>query len=324
MLKFRIYPLFFISFMLLFFAKNFAEKAQISETTLECLSEEYDYFLLDAYGVFWGSSAIGMLPGAKVTMKELVSKGKKVGILSNSTQLAEKEKAKLLRHGVVEGVHYHFLVTSGQYAHEKIKALDLPFTVKNYKYFLLQEDHPNYGSHAHLFEKTKFSRTFEIQDADFIYISIPHINGQDSIYPQDFFPLIEKFAKVNKPFLCANPDKFAPEGQSLRLVCRQGLIAQFLQDKGASVYFFGKPSEAVFKRALQEFGDNINPNDILMIGDTPETDILGANRQGLKTALVTATGIYSKRSSEDQKVSVEGLKKPNYLIKRFGFDPKSF
>lgn len=59
------------------------------------ISDKYQGILLDAYGVFWGGNAFGLLPGAKEVMQQLVAKGKIVGILSNSTQLAAKEIDKL-------------------------------------------------------------------------------------------------------------------------------------------------------------------------------------------------------------------------------------
>ena len=52
------------------------------KTSLEILpdllhvSEPYDGILLDAYGVYWGGNACGLLPGAKETMQTLVSQGK--------------------------------------------------------------------------------------------------------------------------------------------------------------------------------------------------------------------------------------------------------
>lgn len=50
------------------------------------LAKLFDGILLDAYGVFWGGNACGLLPGSKEAMEALVSQGKIVGILSNSTR----------------------------------------------------------------------------------------------------------------------------------------------------------------------------------------------------------------------------------------------
>ena len=80
------------------------------------VSEPFKGILLDAYGVFWGGGECGVLPGAKEIMEKLVSSGKVVGILSNSTQLASKEVNKLRSHDLIQGQHFHFFVTSGEVA----------------------------------------------------------------------------------------------------------------------------------------------------------------------------------------------------------------
>src|SRR5579872_7377263 len=108
-------------------AKEHIQRMETPAVSVEDLSSRYDAFILDAYGVFWGSRDVGVLPGAADAMKYLVSHGKYVGILSNSTQLAAKEKEKLQKHGLFEGVHYHFLLTSGELAREILLEGDLPF-----------------------------------------------------------------------------------------------------------------------------------------------------------------------------------------------------
>jgi len=40
------------------------------------LADPFKGVLLDAYGVFWGGNEIGVLPGAKEAMGNLVKKGK--------------------------------------------------------------------------------------------------------------------------------------------------------------------------------------------------------------------------------------------------------
>src|SRR5580704_17412030 len=91
------------------------------------ISDQFNGILLDAYGVFWGGNDIGLLPGSKEIMQKLVLKGKIVGILSNSTQLASKEINKLNAHGLVQGTHFHFFTTSGEVARDIFLNEKLPF-----------------------------------------------------------------------------------------------------------------------------------------------------------------------------------------------------
>lgn len=48
---------------------------------------------------------------------------------------------------------------------------------------------------------------------------------------------------------------------------------------------YGKPGERIFRYALDQFG--VTGEEAIMIGDTPEADILGANRVGMKNIWIT-------------------------------------
>jgi HAD superfamily hydrolase (TIGR01459 family) len=282
------------------------------------LIDQFDAFLLDAYGVFWASSEVGMLPEAKETMALLMAQGKKVGILSNSTQLNFQDK--LAKWGVHENIHYHFLLTSGQVLRQLLLADQLPFPTPRKSYWLFGSDHPRYTPHSIAFKGTAYRQTMNIDEADFIHINIPQIEGYDQEDPKAFLPHVREAALKNIPVLCSNPDPFAHEGAPPRLVVRQGTIAQLFQEQGASVHFIGKPFPLVYQEALRRFPDTIPSHRILMIGDTPETDIRGARQAGLATAVVTETGVMAGRLKRDGLQAIHQLPesdKPTFAIERF-------
>lgn len=62
---------------------------------------------------------------------------------------------------------------------------------------------------------------------------------------------------------------------------------------GRLATFAGKPEPEIFQAALERFG--LDPAHTLMIGDRLDTDILGANRAGIASALVL-TGIDSAKT----------------------------
>ncbi len=129
-----------------------------------------------------------------------------------------------------------------------------------------------------------------MKDADFLYISIPYVDGVDQEEPEIFRPLIQS-VKQEIPILCVNPDRFAMEGSPPRPVVRQGSIAQMFVEQQADVYLVGKPSRIIYEAALKYFPIDISKEKILMIGDTPETDIRGAHGAGMDAALITKTGV---------------------------------
>lgn len=270
-------------------------------SNLEQIAGSFDGVLLDAYGVFWGGSGVAVLPGSQQTMEKLVAQGKIVGILSNATQLAEKEIEKLKAHGLLQGVHYHFLITSGTVARGLLANDGLTFATLNKKFLLFGEPHPKYSSHPAIFGGSAFQETTDLGQADFVFISVPHKEGKDQTDPEVFREDVAKFKGMSIPMLCINPDRFAHEGSPPQAVVRQGSIAQMHEQQGGQVFYVGKPSNKMFiaaMHAFKEFG-LVDPAHIVMVGDTPETDIRGAKSFGMKSALVVKTGIMADRIARD-------------------------
>lgn len=292
------------------------------EPNLQSISDSFKAVLLDAYGVFWAGNATGLLPGSQQAMQELVSKGKIVGILSNSTQLASKEISKLQTHGLIQGKHFHFLITSGEITRYVFLKEKLPFETPRKTYWLFGGTKTS--SHGDIFKDTDFLETSDIDHADFIYLSVPHINGEDQTDPELFRQQIVKLHAKKLPMICPNPDRFAHEGKPPKAVVRQGSIAKIYEELGGDVFYIGKPHNRVYMAAFEQFLNYkiSDPSDILMVGDTPETDIRGARLVGMSSALVTHTGMMADR------ISHKGLEKaiqevphgdtPNYYIERFG------
>jgi len=270
---------------------------QVSRSVFDIVSD-YRGVLLDAYGVFWGGNAVGMLAGAGDAMKRLVESGKSVGILSNSTQVAAKEVAKLKGHGLIKGEHYHFLITSGDVVRDVFLKQELPILTPRKTFWAFGGGHPKFSSYNQLFIGTSYNETSDISEADFIYVSVPHIGGEDQTDPAAFREEVLRLKSANIPMVCANPDRFAQEGNPPQIFVRQGSIAAMFESMGGEVFYVGKPYNKAYRFAMQCFEDRgiCDPSNVLMIGDTPETDIRGARSFGMSSALVTNTGMMAERS----------------------------
>jgi HAD superfamily hydrolase (TIGR01459 family) len=289
-------------------------------SNLESICEPYNGILLDAYGVFWGGNDVGLLPGCKATMERLMAKGKIIGILSNSTQLAENEVEKLKKHDLIQGRHFHFFITSGSVAKQIFLDDDLlSFPTSNKKFYVLGASHPKFLSHQAIFQDTPFQETADLKQADFIYISIPHIDGKDQTDPAVFKDYIESVKDIHLPIVCVNPDRFAHEGNPPKAVVRQGSIAFMLEEQGSRVSYIGKPSDKMYAAAMKsffEFGIS-NPQKVLMVGDTPETDIRGAKNFGMPSALIAKSGIMADRIAHEGLDILQNLPKndfPDFFI----------
>ncbi len=80
------------------------------------------------------------------------------------------------------------------------------------------------------------------------------------------------------------------EGKLVVLPGGGALVAPVEKACGIKAITIGKPEPLLYQMALADLG--VAANDCVMVGDRPDTDILGAQRLGLQTALVR-TGRFS-------------------------------
>ena len=78
--------------------------------------------------------------------------------------------------------------------------------------------------------------------------------------------------------------------------------ARAIKATGVQTRWFGKPFSPVFELAMSRIRElaqcSISKNRVIMVGDTPHTDILGGQAFGLKTALVTSYGFMRAQNTE--------------------------
>jgi 5'-nucleotidase len=107
-------------------------------------------------------------------------------------------------------------------------------------------------------------------------------------------PTTERLAKAHEciergaGLLATNPDNWCPVS-SQKTRPGAGAIAAFLEaSTGRRAYYLGKPNGYMFHRARRKLEDLTlsKPEQVVMIGDTMETDIRGAVESGLLAYLV--------------------------------------
>ena len=255
--------------------------------------------IIDAYGVF--NFGQGISPNAIATFKQWLEEGKKVFILSNTTALNEGAIKSYAKKGVIKGVHYTDMMTSGQYASEDIQAGNLPVNGKNY-YVFGTANFKSTNPVPAIFEGSEYKNVANIADADFIYCGIPQLKNEsgevyDTTEAEDFRTMVKELAQSGKPMVCANPDKTANEGG--RFVVRQGTIAEMYEQFGGKVILYGKPDRRIFDSLIDRYRLRaINRQDMLMVGDTVRTDIKGAEAAGIPSALVLEGGVSAREMDQ--------------------------
>ena len=105
------------------------------------ISNNFDLFLFDAYGVFWEGS--GFYANNRETMRELIAQGKTVAIISNSSALSADNIKSYEKRGLHQGADYDFLITSGDLLRKALLEKSLKFnSCKNpHKYFVIGQPH---------------------------------------------------------------------------------------------------------------------------------------------------------------------------------------
>ena len=111
--------------------------------------------------------------------------------------------------------------------------------------------------------------------------------------PADYDEMLDACGGLE--MLCANPDITVRRGHEV--VYCAGALAQAYEKKGGKVKYFGKPYPPVFEAALARLAQCGSTGRVLVIGDGPSTDILGANRMALDSLFI-AGGLHAAKTGD--------------------------
>src|SRR5205085_10107181 len=111
----------------------------------------------------------------------------------------------------------------------------------------------------------------------------------------DYRADLERWAQRDVHMHCLNPDRVVMRGGVLEACA--GAIADLYEGLGGRVTWYGKPHETIYRHALHLAGDP-PASQVLAIGDSLQTDVLGAARMGFDVVFVTG-GIHAGESFPD-------------------------
>jgi HAD superfamily hydrolase (TIGR01459 family) len=113
--------------------------------------------------------------------------------------------------------------------------------------------------------------------------------------PDPYRPMLEACAAARLPMVCVNPDR-AVMVAGQKLICA-GALADIYLGLGGAVREIGKPDPEVYDPVLDLLGTPLRSR-VLAIGDSPHTDLAGAQAAGLD-ALWALTGLAADAHGED-------------------------
>lgn len=248
-------------------------------TDFKTVIDKYKVVFFDAFGVLKTYNAL--IPGIENTFSYLNETGKEFYILTNDASRSPEQLAESYhRLGLFDIVPGN-IVSSGMLAREYLQNKVSGGTVA----------YLGTRNSAHYLE-TAGMNALSIADVDLSNIedinALVFMDDEGFDWNTDLSKTLNLLRKKTIPVIVANTDKTYPMGTK-SVAIAIGAVAKMIEDiVGKQFMRFGKPDAQMFIFAYQHIQKNpgANRNDILMVGDTLHTDILGGNKFGLDTALV--------------------------------------
>lgn len=250
----------------------------IRETTIDELVERYSALLFDAYGVL--SYSVGALPGAVELIDRLNRMGKPYYVLTNdASALPESRAARYRKVGL--NVDAARIITSGSL----LKGYFAEHGLSGARCAVLgTEDSAEY---------VRLAGGVVVPAADGFDVLVvgdqsgfAFVDGVNSVLSELFRMIdtgdVPRLVLPNPDLVYPNDDGFGMASGSVALIIEAALRQRYPGRNGMSFERLGKPNGAIFEAALRLTGTR----DMVMFGDTLETDIRGANAFGIDSALV--------------------------------------
>ncbi|KUP91246.1 TIGR01459 family HAD-type hydrolase [Tritonibacter horizontis] len=125
----------------------------------------------------------------------------------------------------------------------------------------------------------------------------PEVNRPDFLYAK----------QMGLKLLCANPDIVVDRGE-VREWCA-GALARLYTEMGGESLYFGKPYPPIYdlaRKRLAELGHHFANEDIMAIGDGPQTDVSGGMGEGLDTLFITG-GLAARDTATETQPDPDAL-----------------
>ncbi|MCP4393307.1 MAG: TIGR01459 family HAD-type hydrolase [Alphaproteobacteria bacterium] len=244
------------------------------------LAECYDAFIIDPWALLHNGDNV--YPNALKTLRSLQELGKKVIFLTNEPRRVDVLIERLEVLGVAQDL-YCGLVSSGEIVHYDLKTRSDAFfsDIGWYCYHL----GPN--KHSSVLEGLPYAVVTDLIEADFV-LNTGSLFADDKI--EAYLPTLRECLSKGIPMVCADPDLIEVQA-GIQCICA-GTISAKYEELGGEVVYRGKPDKNVFLYCLDGAGIT-DASRAVVIGDSPETDIRGANETGIDAVFV-AGGRYAR------------------------------
>jgi len=271
--------------------------------------KNYKAVFLDSFGVIKNSG--GIIPGVVESIDQMRAEGKEIIILTNDSSKGPKTLADNFHSLGLPTIPEEDIISSGMMA--------MSFLKNKIKKGLVVY----IGTEASSFYVTATGlMCISIADLNLDDISqvsaLVFLDDEGYDWQLHLNKTINLLRMKSLPVIVANTDNTYPISET-KVNIATGAIARMVETISKKKFiYFGKPDSQMFMLAHERLTNkSIKRNEILMVGDTLRTDIMGGNKFGLATALVL-----SGNTSENQKrtyMKSTGII-PNYICPSIAMD----
>lgn len=256
----------------------------------ESVISQYKVVFFDAFGVL--RNYHGLVPGIEKTFEYLLANQKEFLIITNDASRSPELLVSPYERGGMNSVTPDRIISSGMLAKE---FLDLKVKTGLVAYLGTAES-AHYIEHPGL-EVIPLS---EVDDSNMDLVTALVLLDDEGF---DWFEGLNKAVNLLRrctiPAILANADGAYPVSHHQVGIAIGGLGWMIEKLVGKKLIRFGKPDSQIFMFAYEKLIrelTNVSKKDILMVGDTLHTDIIGGNKFGLDTMLVLTGNILPKEA----------------------------
>jgi HAD superfamily hydrolase (TIGR01450 family) len=270
------------------------------------IAKDFKVIMLDSYGVVKNHK--GLIQGVEKTINWIKSEEKSFKLLTNDASRSQEQQQQSLAKLGLTNIELGEIITSGMMA----------------KHFL--EHKITHGHIAYL--GTENSAEYILQSGlQHIPVRDVDLDNLESIsafvflddegfdWNTDIDKTVNILRKKTMPVILANSDKFYPVSKNDVAIATGGIAKLVESMLHRKFIHFGKPDSQMFMYAFKQLTEEIgaiDKKDILMVGDTLETDILGGNKFGVQTMLVLSGN--TREENAQLLIQSKGII-PDYICK---------
>lgn len=260
--------------------------------------DKYKVILFDAYGVIKNYN--GIIPGIHKTFAYLEETGKEYYIVTNDASRSPLQLAEAFHKGGLTNIAPERIVSSGMLTKEY---LDLQVKDGIAAYLGTRDS-------AHYIESSGLHTlpVSDINDQNFNQVNaLIFLDDEGFDWFKDLNKAVNLIRRRPIPVIVANTDRAYPLTATDVSIAIGGIAAMCESVVGRQFIRFGKPDSQMFMFTYDLIRERmpIGKHEIVMVGDTLNTDILGGNKFGFDTVLVMTGNTLPK--DVDTRILASGI-----------------